>query len=267
MRYHHQSDDVADETMQRRERVAEDARKAAQNVGRALTDALGQDLAAVYLHGSAVLGGFRWDRSDLDVLALSREAISDHQLREVVRVLAPLAYPANGLEFSLVTTGEASPSAFPAPRFQLHETTDGLDRAGRVIDGRAREGDSDLILHLAVCRESGVAIVGPPPRSMLAEAAECTILSAMRDEIHWAREHAPLEYLVLTSARAWLFVETHRISSKIEAGEWAAQRYAEPAVIDGALARQRGAEAEMARDAAESLADQVERLIALASPA
>jgi predicted nucleotidyltransferase len=64
-----------------RERVAEDARKAAREAGRALMNALGEDLVAVYLHGSAVLGGFRWDRSDLDILALTRAALSDRQFR------------------------------------------------------------------------------------------------------------------------------------------------------------------------------------------
>jgi hypothetical protein len=72
--------------------------------------------------------------------------------------------------------------------------------------------------------------------------------------------HAPPEYLVLTSARVWLFAETRRITSKIEAGAWAAERYAEPRVIEAALARQRGGDAALARDAAERLADHVERL-------
>jgi len=245
----------------RRERVAGDAHQAAREVGRSLSLVLGGDLVAVYLQGSAVLGGFRWDRSDLDILALSRAAISDHELRQVVQALAPLSYPARGLEFSLMTAGEAFQPELPAPRFQLHQTTDGLDGAGKVVDGRAREGDPDLILHLAVCRDSGIVIVGPPPRSTLAEVAEPTLLLAMRDEIRWGRENGPLEYLVLTSARVWLFAETRRMSSKIEAGEWAAKRYAEPVVIHAALARQRGAEVKIERDAAERLADEVERLI------
>ena len=246
--------------MPRSDRLATDAHEAARGVGLALMEALGEDLVAVYLHGSAVLGGFRWDRSDLDILALSRRALSDQQFDQVVRALASLAYPANGLEFSMMTAGEASQPEFPAPRFQLHQTTDGWDRSGKVVDGRAREGDPDLILHLAVCRERGVALVGPPPRTSLAPVPDETILSAMRDEIRWAREHGSPEYLVLTSARAWLFFATHRIASKIEAAEWAAERDTERGVIEAALARQRGAEAAIPRDAAERLAEHVERL-------
>ena len=243
------------------ERLVDDAHETARGVGRALTDALGEDLVAVYLHGSAVLGGFRWERSDLDLLALSRTALSDEQFGRVVSALAPLHYPADGLEFTLMTAGEASPPELPAPRFQLHLTTGGWRAVRNVVDGRLREGDRDLVLHLAVCREHGDAILGPPPRSSLAAVPEEAIESAMRDEIGWAREHGPLEYLVLTSARAWLFFATRRIASKIDAGVWAAEHDAEPAVIEAALGRQRGAAAAIPMDAAERFADRVERLI------
>jgi hypothetical protein len=238
----------------------EDAHETAREVGRALLGALGEDLVAVYLHGSAVLGGFRWERSDLDLLALSRAALSHQQFGRVVGALAPLNYPANGLEFTLMTAGEASQPELPAPGFQLHMTTGGWRSARNVVDGRLREGDRDLVLHLAVCREHGDAIIGPPARSALAALPGEAIESAMREEIGWAREHGPLEYLVLTSARAWLFSATHRIASKIDAGAWAAAHDAEPAVIEAALGRQRGAGAAIPTDAAERFADRVERL-------
>jgi streptomycin 3"-adenylyltransferase len=236
------------------EQFASEARRAAIIVGRPLEAALGADLVAVYLHGSGALGGFRWDRSDLDILVLSRDALSDAQFGGVTRALAGLDYPANGLELSVMTANEALHPSFPAPRFELHQTTDGLDRTGIVVDGRTRGGDPDLILHLAVCRARGVAIWGPPPSLSIASVPDEVVLTAMRGEVQWARELASLEYLVLTAARLWLFVETRRISSKVEAGEWAAPRYDDPDLIEAALARQRGADAEIPRDAAERFA-------------
>jgi Domain of unknown function (DUF4111) len=82
----------------------------------------------------------------------------------------------------------------------------------------------------------------------------------MLHEIDWAREQAPPEYLVLTSARAWLFVETGRLGSKVEAGEWAAERYTDPDVIEAALARQRGIHAAVATDAAGRFAEHIQRI-------
>jgi aminoglycoside adenylyltransferase-like protein len=241
--------------------LLQDGRQAANRVGRALKDALGGELVAVYLHGSAVLGGFRWERSDLDILALSRLAMSDEELHSVVRALALLPYPANGLEFTLMTRHEASQPELPAPRFQLHQTTAGWDRAGKVVDGREREGDPDLVLHLAVCREHGQRIAGPEPRMALGAVPSQAIESAMSSEIGWARAHASLSYLVLTAARAWFFAETHQMVSKIDAGEWAAERYAQPAVIQAALDAQSGVAAAIPMRAAEPFAEYVERLM------
>lgn len=248
--------------MRRARPPAQDALEAAREVGRALARVLSDDLLAVYLHGSAVLGGFDWNRSDLDILALSSRALSDDQFRRVVHELGVLAYPANGLEFSLMVIGEACPPELPAPHFQLHQSTDGLHGAGMVVDGRTRTGDPDLVMHMAVCREHGVAIVGPPPATVIAPFANGAVRSAMCAEILWAREHAASEYLVLTAARVWFFLETHRLVSKVEAGEWAADHYAEPDVLVTALARHRGTASEIDGRAAARLADHVERLAA-----
>ena len=112
-----------------------------------------------------------------------------------------------------------------------------------------------------VIPDACAAIIGPPARASLAALPEEAIESAMGEEIGWAREHGPSEYLVLTSARAWLFFARHRIVSKIDAGVRAAAHDAEPAVIEAALRRQRGAAAAIPTDAAERFADRVERLI------
>ena len=101
--------------------------------------ALGPELTGAYLHGSGVLGGFDAERSDLDVLAVSRQPLSDDALHAVAEALGAGSYPANGLEFTLLTVNEAGQPQMPAPRFQLHRTTDGWDRRAKVVDGRTRE--------------------------------------------------------------------------------------------------------------------------------
>lgn len=181
---------------------ARGARDAGQALARALVDALGPNLVAVYLHGSAVLGGFRQARSDLDILALAHGPLDDEELDRIAGALPALHYPANGLEFTLMTAAEAAQPTLPAPRFQVHLTTTGWDHRGNVVDGREHAGDPDLVLHLAVCRAHGHPLVGPPSGELIGLIPEDAIQSAMRDEVRWAKEHAPREYLVLTVCRA-----------------------------------------------------------------
>jgi streptomycin 3"-adenylyltransferase len=203
-----------------------------------LASALGGNLVAAYLHGSAVLGGYRPDRSDLDFLARPDAQLANADVAAVVASLDRGAYPARGLELRLRTTAEAALPGTHAPRFQLHVATSGIDGPIRVVDGRQREGDRDLILHFAVCRVAGVTLLEPPPDETLRSICTSDLAQAMLDEIEWAAFAAPPAYLVLTCARAWLFAVTDRIASKIEAGEWAAERYPEPGPIESALIAQ-----------------------------
>ncbi len=227
----------------------------------ALVRALGSSLVAAYLHGSAVLGGYRPDRSDLDILALTERPMADQELDAVAANVIDGEYPAKGLEMTLMTREEARQPDLRAPRFQMHITTGGPNGVTRVVDGRSREGDRDLVLHLAVCRRRGLTLIGPPPEETLASVPTARIRSAMLDEIEWATVSGQPEYLVLTSARAWLFAETGRIASKIEAGEWAARRYPEPAVIGSALIRQRGGTIAIDKPAADHFARLAKRAL------
>ena len=226
------------------------ALEAGRHVATQLERSLGNALVAAYLHGSAVLGGFRWDRSDLDVLAVSGRALNDAEVAAIGGGLPALTYPANGLEFSLLTAEEARLTPPSSPRFQIHVTTRGWDRVTKVVDGRRRGGDPDLLLHIVACRERGVALIGPPPRQVFPEVSHAIVLAAMEREIDWAVSHEPpLEYTVLTACRAWRYACEGVIGSKVEAGEWALIKLGDEPVVTAALKRQRGGEAELTRTA------------------
>jgi streptomycin 3"-adenylyltransferase len=235
--------------------------RAARRVGDALQATLTDNLLAVYLHGSGVLGGFSWERSDLDVLAISHRTLSDEEFAAAADAVGGLPYPRAGLEFTLVTAEQAARPTLPAPRFELHRTTDRPGRRGRVTDGRSRDGDPDLVLHLAICRQHGLNVVGPPAADVIRAIPPQAVLDAIRGEIAWAREHAAPEYLVLTAARALLYAETGRFASKQHAGNLAAQRDERPAVIHTAIARLGGSDAEIAMPEAERFLAAVERVL------
>jgi hypothetical protein len=218
-----------------------------------LREALGSNLAAIYLHGSAVLGGFDPSVSDLDVLVLCEDPLSDAEVDAVAAAVEHLDLPEKGLEMSVLTRSEARDPDVRLPRFQIHAAI-GQDGAIRHIDGRAGGGDRDLILHLAVCRASGYPLTGQVPEATLPSLPEVVVQQAMIDEIAWARDAGDPVYLVLTAARASAFARTGRLVSKVEAGEAAA---ALP-VVRAALARQRGLASLIKRADARRYADEVE---------
>jgi hypothetical protein len=154
---------------------------------------------------------------------------------------------------SALTRSEALCPDLERPHFQVHVAV-GSAGAVRRVDGRAGPGDRDLILHLAVTRDSGHALVGQTPDEMVAALPERVVGQAALDDVAWARDSGDPAYLALTAARARAFARTGRLVSKVEAGEADA---AVP-VVRTALAHQRGGSATVEPVEARRYADEVE---------
>jgi hypothetical protein len=213
----------------------------ASNVASAMAATLGSRLVGVYLHGSAVLGGFDTRRSDVDILVVCESRMTTIEQSAAAERLSceRLPCPAHGLELSIVTLSVAQhPRAQPA--FELHVTTAPEDT--KVIDGHHREGDPDLVLHFAVCHRAG-RLLGPgrPAPEVFAPVADNLVLPQLASELRWSTEHAPGEYAVLNACRAWRFAVDGALVSKIDGGRWALGRMSGPdsGLIQTALDRQR----------------------------
>jgi Aminoglycoside adenylyltransferase, C-terminal domain len=213
---------------------------------------LGDSLVGVYLRGSAVLGGFARQRSDLDLLVVAAGPLGARAKGRLAAELSPEAMPCpaeRGLELSVVTLAAAL-APTPGPRFGLHLASAGPGGPARVVDGRDCPGDPDLLLHFAVCREHGRPLSGPPPPEVFAPVRRAWLLRGMERELAWAREHAPAEYQVLNACRAWRFAEENVLCSKLDGGRWARDRLDDPLVVDLAIARQSGRSSRAPEDAA-----------------
>lgn len=235
------------------------AERYALDVASATAAVFGSKLAGVYLHGSAVLGGFDARRSDVDVLVVCDGPMTAAQQRAVAGALSEqrLSCPGRGLELSIVTVQAARhPAAEPA--FELHLTTAPDDT--KIIDGHQRGGDPDLVLHFAVCRRAG-RLLGPglPAAEVFGPVADDLVLAQLATELRWGAERASGEYAVLNACRAWLFAADGALVSKIDGGQWALGRVHGPdrELIKTALDRQRSIPAaELNRDAVKQFVRQ-----------
>ena len=200
----------------------------------------GSQLTALYLHGSAVLGGWS-PRSDVDVLVVAADGAADAAVAAIADGLARMAAscPGRGLESSVVSATAAARAA-PPWTFLVHVATGpGEPTGGRIASGRDHGGDRDLLMHYAVCRAAGLAALGPPPRQVIGEVGRREILGYLADELSWGLEHAPEPYAVLNACRALIYLAEGRIVSKITGGLTALSGGAgPPEVISRALAQQ-----------------------------
>ncbi|WP_223406485.1 nucleotidyltransferase domain-containing protein [Occultella gossypii] len=116
-------------------------------------------VVGIYLHGSAVLGGFG-PTSDLDVLVVVRDE-PDLDWDSVGSALLRAADGGRALELSVVRSSAAAAPAPPWP-FVLHVNS-GARRCVLGGDG----GDPDLIAHYAVVRAAGLPLYGPGPSAVV----------------------------------------------------------------------------------------------------
>jgi hypothetical protein len=212
--------------------------------------ASGRRVRGAYLHGSAVLGGWRPDRSDVDALFVTEADLPPAIVTAVAQTLAAAAAdcPGTGLECSVVTAGQARRPAAPWPFvLHVHASAD----AARVVRGDGPAGDEDLLMHYVVCRVAGWAVHGPPPQETIGAIPRPVILSYLADELAWGLENASEPYAVLNACRALAFAADGKIVSKIAGGRIALSRgLGPPAIVRRALDQQLGRRSEQAADAA-----------------
>lgn len=208
-------------------------------LGEGLAAVVGPAITGVYLHGSAALGGFRPEASDVDILVVVNSPMSRDLRRRVALALqdAHELIPGRGIEASVIL-GEVAAAGGGRLDFELHVCTDPADP--KVIEGDRHSGDPDLILHMAVCRQSAIAAFGPQPAEVFAEVDPQLVLGQMISELRWGLEHAPEAYAVLNACRAHFYLEHGVFCSKVEGGLWARDRFDASALIDRALGTQQG---------------------------
>lgn len=204
-----------------------------------LVNVVGAGLVGAYLHGSAALGGFQLGASDLDLLIVVNDRWQTETRQGVVRVLqeAHGSSPGRGIEASLIRW-EVAQAGGRRVDFEVHVSTDPNDR--KVVDGGGHSDDPDLILHMAVCRQSAIAVFGPEPAAVFADVEPTLVLGQMLDELTWALAQSSEAYAVLNTCRARFYLERRVFCSKVEGGRWARKRFDVDRLIDRALAAQQG---------------------------
>ena len=225
-----------------------------QQVADALARILHADLVGVYFVGSVALGGYVPAESDIDIAAVSTSALTLQERESVASAIVEAAAdcPARGLEFTLYRR-EVAGSLPEGADFEVN--ANGGPRMPEAVHlNSTSEAGFWYVLDRGIAHRSGVAISGPPAREIFADVPRGTLLEAMHASMAWHRinEKATL-YSVLNACRAWRFAATDVLGSKLEGAAWARARWADPNVIDAAVALRHGQDAPLDESAVDGL--------------
>lgn len=196
-------------------------------------------LRGAYLHGSAALGGWVAERSDVDVLLVVGDEIGDERVRVAGELLvaANARCPGAGLEFSLVTVDQARR---PDPRYAFLLHGSNALSGMRLVYGSEVSGDPDLIMHYEVCRAAGITLHGAAASELIGAVPRGVVLRYLASELEWGLAQGTESYAVLNACRAVEFLDGGRVVSKVAGGEAALRRGTGPVgLIESALDQQR----------------------------
>jgi hypothetical protein len=198
-----------------------------------IQDILGDQLVGLYLYGSLSSGDFDPASSDVDFVAVTREAIAENdsafeQLCEMHERIA-----ASGLPFADHLEGSYIPQA--AWR-RYDSATAWHPTIGNDWPFQIGFHDANWVIERAIVRERGVVLYGPPPETLTdpvspeqLRVATCQQLADVwRSRIEdpdWPRAGLYSAFAVLTLCRALYTLRHGAFCSKPVAAAWAAQTY------------------------------------------
>ena len=188
---------------------------------------LKENLVGVYLHGSAAMGCFNPEKSDIDLIVVVEEPVPDPVKRRYMDMVVELNAqgPAKGIEMSVVRRQVCSPFVYPTP-FELHFSAGHLAWYLRDPEGyvhNMKGCDKDLAAHFTILRKRGRCLYGAPIGEVFSEVPAADYMDSIWNDVAGAEEEIgqAATYFTLNLARVLAYGEEGLVLSKKEGGEWA----------------------------------------------
>jgi streptomycin 3"-adenylyltransferase len=177
------------------------------------------------------MGCFNPARSDLDLLVVVDEGMTVETKREVAALLLNQSTAPHPIEISFLYRQDLTSWRFPTPfDFHYSETWRARYQADLASGNwqrwdTARRTDPDLAAHITILHARGIPLVGSPIATVFPPVPRADYLAAILGDFADARDAIvdhPL-YGILNLCRVYWYVRDSEISSKVEAGRWAAR--------------------------------------------
>lgn len=186
----------------------------------------GSELTGVYLHGSMAMGCFHPDKSDVDLILVIENEITDEQkisfMNEVIKLNAQA--PKKGIELSIVRKTYCKEFLYPTP-YELHFSNMYLqcfvDNPTEYI--RKMKGtDKDLAAHFMIINHCGITLYGEAISLLFSEVPKADYIDSIWHDIENAQEDIlenPI-YIILNLCRVAAFLQDELVISKEQGGRW-----------------------------------------------
>jgi predicted nucleotidyltransferase len=194
-------------------------------------EALGDNLFGVYLRGSLAIGDFDPETSDVDVLVVTHQPVSDGEFEALREMHSRLRELPNRYAEGLETAYIHSAAAKQFQRGERHPTITSHDPF------RWERFESNWVLDLWMAREHSPALYGSDSKEVFGEISPDELREAARRRLRewakwasavpdedrgWINERCHQAYVIETICRGLHTAESGEVPTKRRAVEWAA---------------------------------------------
>ncbi len=179
---------------------------------------LGAKLIGIYIHGSVAQNAFRWERSDVDALAVVSERLTAAERLHFVEEIRALSVegPAKGIEVSVLTEQELREGAHPYVT-ECHYSPfwdEYVREAGWENWAQELRRDEDITSHIFNLRQKGIVLEGPEITALFPVISRETFMESIAYDEH----DAPVDMVdsVMNLCRYHCFLRSGALFSKEE---------------------------------------------------
>lgn len=189
-------------------------------------DVFQENLIGVYLHGSASLGCFNPQKSDLDLILIVKNAVEDSVKMKFMKNTVRLNRyaPLKGIELSIIKKEFCKPFIYPTP-FELHFSNAHLDSFNKDPEYFIKNmngTDKDLAAHFTVINKCGIVLFGENISDVFGEVPKADYIDSIWLDVKNARRDIDSDpvYIILNLCRVLAYLKENLVLSKKSGGEW-----------------------------------------------
>lgn len=182
---------------------------------------IGNNLVGIYLYGSLAMGCFQPRSSDIDLILIVKERLTEEESRKIIEYLKRTCSKDRPIEMSIIALDNVQNPQYPI-LVDLH-----YEYWGNVFEN---EKDNEILSNLYTTRKRGFCVWGAPISDVFSKIpAQYHLRSVIEDIEHTRRYlHENPEsigydaavYWVLSSCRVLAFIREEKVLSKLEGGQW-----------------------------------------------
>ena len=189
-------------------------------------EVLGTNLVGVYLHGSMAMGCFNPKKSDLDLILVVENSLTDDIKIDFMEKLIPFdeKAPEKGMELSIVKREFCKPFLYPTP-YELHYSRAHLalwKENPQEYVRRLQGTDKDLAAHFTIINRYGKVLYGEEIPAVFGQVPKDDYMDSIWYDVENAAEDILTDpvYITLNLCRVLAYLKEDLVLSKKAGGEW-----------------------------------------------